>query len=203
ALRALGSERNVPGGSTLATQLEKFRHSPGGRTTHPGEKLRQMASASLRAYRDGPETLEHRRRIVMEYLNSVPLAAQRGHGEVVGTADGLWAWFGTDFAEANRLLHGRGLAPDERKARARVYRQALGLLVAQRRPSYYLGSSEGRVALAELTDRHLRLLAANGVIPADLAQDALAETVEVLPRAPDLPPPSFVERKAADQVRTR
>jgi membrane peptidoglycan carboxypeptidase len=30
-----------PGGSTLATQMEKYRHSPGGRTTGPLEKLRQ------------------------------------------------------------------------------------------------------------------------------------------------------------------
>ncbi|XLM21954.1 transglycosylase domain-containing protein, partial [Chromobacterium piscinae] len=34
------------GGSTLATQIEKFRHSPGGRTGSPKEKLRQMLSAS-------------------------------------------------------------------------------------------------------------------------------------------------------------
>ena len=38
-----------PGGSTLATQIEKYRHSPGGRTTGPLEKLRQIGSASLRA----------------------------------------------------------------------------------------------------------------------------------------------------------
>ena len=92
ALSYLGSDRNVPGGSTLATQLEKFRHSPEGRTGSGGDKIRQMLSASLRAYLDGPETLDNQRRIVRDYLNSVPLAAQIGHGEVVGTADGLWAW---------------------------------------------------------------------------------------------------------------
>src|SRR5579862_3623903 len=50
------------GGSTLATQLEKMRHSPGGRTTSIGEKLRQVASASLRAYEDGPDTLNSQQR---------------------------------------------------------------------------------------------------------------------------------------------
>ena len=40
------------GGSTLATQLEKYRHSPDGLTLSGGEKLRQMFSASVRAYQD-------------------------------------------------------------------------------------------------------------------------------------------------------
>ena len=103
-LSKLGSDRSVAGASTLATQIEKYRHSPEGRTSSSSEKLRQMVSASIRAYLDGPTTLEARRRIVTEYLNSVPLAAARGYGEVVGISDGLWAWYGTDFDEANRLL---------------------------------------------------------------------------------------------------
>jgi hypothetical protein len=103
-LRTMGMERSVPGASTLATQLEKFRHSPQGLTLSPQDKLRQMLTASLRAYRQGPNTLEVRRRTVTEYLNSVPLAAQVGHGEVIGTADGLWAWYGAELHEVNRLL---------------------------------------------------------------------------------------------------
>ncbi len=49
------------GASTLATQIEKFRHSPDGRTPGVVEKLRQMASASARAYRDGPRYDGHPR----------------------------------------------------------------------------------------------------------------------------------------------
>jgi membrane peptidoglycan carboxypeptidase len=162
-----------------------------------------MASASLRAYRTGPETLEDQRRIVREYLNSVPLAAQRGHGEVVGTADGLWAWYGTDLDEANHLLRAAMLGPEDTAARARVYRQALSLLVAHRRPTFYLATEEGRAALAELTDGHLRLLASNGVIPRRIADGALAAEIAVLPEAPARPPLSFVQRKAANQVRGR
>ena len=104
ALQKLGSDRNVAGGSTLATQIEKYRHSPEGRTSAPAEKLRQIASASIRAYMDGPSTLKARRRILTDYLNSVPLAGAQMHGEVLGISDGLWAWYGTDFDEANRLL---------------------------------------------------------------------------------------------------
>ncbi len=44
----------VIGGSTLATQLEKMRHSTRGRTHSASEKAGQMLSASLRAYQDGP-----------------------------------------------------------------------------------------------------------------------------------------------------
>ena len=75
-----------------------------GRTDDVREKLRQMASASLRAYRDGPDTSTARRQIVVDYLNSTPLAARAGFGEVNGLGDGLYAWFGSDFAEVNRVL---------------------------------------------------------------------------------------------------
>ncbi len=71
--RKLGADINVPGGSTLATQLEKYRHSPDGYTESIAEKLRQMGSASLRAYLLGPDTREMRRKIALAYLNSMPL----------------------------------------------------------------------------------------------------------------------------------
>ena len=48
-LQALGADRNVPGGSTIATQLETFRHAPEGRTGSVREKLVQMETAALRA----------------------------------------------------------------------------------------------------------------------------------------------------------
>lgn len=201
-LSTLGLDRNVPGGSTLATQLEKFRHSPEGRTGSGGDKIRQMVSASVRAYLDGPETLDAQRRIVRDYLNSVPLAAQVGHGEVVGTADGLWVWYGTSFDEANRLLRGEDPQPGDDARRAQVYREALSLLVAHRRPSYYLAQDEGRAELRRLTDGYLRLMASDGVIPEELARAALDAPISLLPRAPERPPVPFVERKAANQIRS-
>lgn len=94
ALNQVDPSHPAPGGSTLATQIEKFRHSPEGRTESIREKLRQVASASLRAYVDGEETLTRRRQIVADYLDSVPLAARPGIGEINGLGDGLWAWYG-------------------------------------------------------------------------------------------------------------
>jgi len=204
-LRAVGFEQNVPGGSTLATQIEKFRHSPDGVTRTPADKIRQMVTASLRAYREGPNTLVERRRIVTDYLNSVPLAAQVGHGEVIGTADGLWAWYGTDVSEVNRLL---GTEPTDgagRAAKARAYRKVLSLLLAHRRPSYYLASAAGRADLGDLTDAYLGLLVADRVIPRWLADAARAvrPSVKPLDRAPDRRPPPFVERKAQTLVRSQ
>ena len=201
ALSYLGSDRNVPGGSTLATQLEKFRHSPEGRTASGGDKIRQMFSASLKAYLDGPETLGSQRRIVRDYVNSVPLAAQIGHGEVVGTADGLWAWYGTSFEEANRLLIGEDLAADEEPRRAEVYRQVLSLILAHRRPSYFLVQETGRDELRGLTDTYIRLLESGGIISSALADAAIEATADILPRAPEREPIPFVERKAANQIR--
>src|SRR4051812_3618815 len=54
--RAVDSQLNQGGGSTLATQIEKFRHSPGGLTGGVGEKMRQMLTASARAYIGGRHT---------------------------------------------------------------------------------------------------------------------------------------------------
>src|SRR5205085_5967929 len=78
------------GGSTLATQIEKFRHSPHGLTGGVGEKLRQMLTATARAYRDGPDTMKRRQEIVATYLNSTPLSSMQGYGEVIGIPEALW-----------------------------------------------------------------------------------------------------------------
>ncbi|OYU07925.1 MAG: glycosyl transferase family 51 [Pseudomonas sp. PGPPP1] len=158
------------GGSTLATQLEKYRHSPDGLTVSGGEKLRQMFSAAVRAYHDGPDTLPARKNILRDYLNSVPLSAVPGHGEVHGMAEGLRVWYGADFNTVNQALRGpvnaeQGLA----------LREVLSLIIAQRRPSHYL--AKGRDELAQLTDSHLRLLAQNGVITPALLNVALASKV--------------------------
>ena len=163
------------GGSTLATQLEKYRHSPDGLTVSGSEKLRQMISASVRAYQDGPQTLGARQRIVRDYLNSVPLSAVPGHGEVHGMAEGLRVWYGADFAEVNKTLASTDSDPASLTARGLALRQVLSLMIAQRRPSHFL--SKGRNELATLTDSHVRLLAANNIIDRPLADAALASKV--------------------------
>ena len=160
------------GGSTLATQLEKYRHSPDGLTVSGAEKIRQMISASVRAYQGGPDTLEARQRIVRDYLNSVPLSAVPGHGEVHGMAEGLRVWYGADFDQVNQALSSTASDAQSLAARGLALRQVLSLMIAQRRPSHYL--SKGRTELALLTDSHIRLLAANNVVDRPLADAALA-----------------------------
>ncbi|MDY1046839.1 transglycosylase domain-containing protein [Pseudomonas coleopterorum] len=163
------------GGSTLATQLEKYRHSPDGLTGSGPEKIRQMISASVRAYQGGPQTLEARQRIVRDYLNSVPLSAVPGHGEVHGMAEGLRVWYGADFEQVNRALASTTTDPASEAARGLALRQVLSLMIAQRRPSYFL--NKGHDDLAELTDSHIRLLAGNGIVDPTLAAAALASQV--------------------------
>ena len=208
ALNRLGSGRSVPGASTLATQLEKFRHSPDGRTRSAREKLLQMEAASLRSYLGGQNTITTRRRIVTDYLNSVPLAAIAGHGEVTGLGDGLWAWYGADPDEVNRLLwnEGRvGVAPDSTATDrgAVAYRQVLSLMLAQRRPTDLLARAEGHRELRKRTDQHLRLLAREGIISTALRDASLAVDVTPRSRAPEVPRVSFIERKGADAVRSQ
>src|SRR3546814_18366463 len=96
-----------------------------------------MISASLRGYREGQDTTAVRRQIVVDYLNSTPLAARPGFGEVIGVGDGLWAWFGTGLPAAKHCLAAAAEAPRP-ACSAAVYRQALSLLLAHRPPSEYL-----------------------------------------------------------------
>ena len=192
-------DRNVPGGSTLPTQIEKYRHSPEGMTSGMGEKLRQMATASLRAYLEGPNTLPMRRRIVTAYLNTVPLAAAPRFGEVQGVGDGMWAWYGIDFDDFNRILQREPHDDDAEYASA--LKHALSLIVAVRRPSYYLATN--RKALDAYTDDHLELLASAGLITRPLAERAKQVRLRGPSDRTDPPPPRFVEQKAANALRSR
>jgi membrane peptidoglycan carboxypeptidase len=187
------------GASTLATQLEKFRHSAGGRTESTQDKFRQMVSAAARAYLDGADTTTARRQIVIAYLNSTPLGSRPNLGEVIGLGDGLHAWYGTDFAFANHVLAAPALDPAALRVKALVYRQVLSLLLAQRRPSYYLpANQEGLEALSE---KYLDLLGATGVIDPTLYHAAAKAT----PRLQESPNTrgvtQFVDRKATDATR--
>ncbi|MBI4203929.1 MAG: penicillin-binding protein [Betaproteobacteria bacterium] len=202
SIKIFDPDYDAPGGSTLATQIEKYRHSPGGVTASIQEKFRQMMSASLRAYANGMDTSERRRQIAVDYLNTVPLAAAPGYGEVNGLGDGLWAWYGADFQAVNALLQ---RAPDEPgrdlNEQARAFRQVLSLLIAQRRPSYFLGP--GQQQLAALTDSHLRLLASIDMISPALRDAALKSRLSF--RDEGSAPSSVYVRswKGANAVRTR
>lgn len=190
------------GGSTLATQIEKYRHSPGGITHDAREKLRQMASASVRAYLQGTDTLPVRRQLVLDYLNTVPLSAAPRHGEVHGLGDGLWVWFGTDFDRAMASLSAEGGAtgPDA-TARGRVLRQAVALMIAHRRPSWYL--AQGRQELDRATDAHLRLLTEAGIIDAAWRDAALGHKLVFRDMARNPPLLPATASKGTTAVRTR
>lgn len=206
----LGLSADHFGGSTLATQLEKFRHSPDGRTEDEHEKLRQMLTASLRAYRDGPKTLAYRQALILEYINGVPLAASAGYGEVYGIGDGLRVWFGADPHEVLRRIERLGrpsLQADLPMSRAhavdpedaRAFRMVLSLFLAHRRPSYYL--RQDQAALHSLTDSYARHLANKGLISPAL-QEALLASVTPIQGTLPLPQRDFRAHKAVDALRT-
>ena len=132
-----------------------------------------MVSASVRAYREGEQTLPVRRRLVLDYLNTVPLSAAPGHGEVNGLGDGLWVWFGADFERVNALLSAAEGEGAERIAQGQALRQVVALMIAHRRPSWYLAG--GRGELTRSTDSHLRLLAEAGLISPALRDAALGQ----------------------------
>ena len=197
-LHIFDKSHETPGASTLITQIEKYRHSPEGRTASPQEKLRQMASASIRAYLGGENTLPMRQQIVVDYLNTVPLAAKPGYGEIDGLADGLWAWYGRKFSEVNQFLNSH-IDANQLQHQALAFKQALSLMIAQRRPSYYL--RDGTEDLQQLTDSHLRLLATAHIISPALRDAALPIKLTVQHKGIAAPPISFVTRKAVTTLR--
>jgi membrane peptidoglycan carboxypeptidase len=197
----IDSDIDTHGSSTLATQIEKYRHSPGGITQDAREKLRQMASASVRAYQQGTDTLPVRRQLVLDYLNTVPLSAAPRHGEVHGLGDGLWVWFGTDFEHARASLSSTGGAAQNLTARGSVLRQAVALMIAHRRPSWYL--AQGRQDLDRATDSHLHLLTEAGIIDAASRDAALRQTLVFRDMVKNPPLQPSTASKGTTAVRTR
>lgn len=183
----ISQKERAAGGSTLATQIEKFRHSPDGITGSPVEKLRQMSTASVRSYMDGTETVAHRRDLVLNYINAVPLSAYQGFGDVTGFADGFALWFGRDYKEATELLNKPvdKLTDAELREVAKVYRETLALVMAVKQPSTYF--LRNRQELENRIDAYLRdrvdddgnalppLLIETGIIDARLRDAVLKE----------------------------
>jgi membrane peptidoglycan carboxypeptidase len=202
-LQTFDPERPSPGGSTLATQLEKLRHSENGITSTALEKLRQLVSASFRAYLDGEETLASRRRIVLDYINSIPLGAFPEYGEVNGLGDGLWVWYGVALDQATAFLKALGSKSDPGllPEQALSLKQVLSLFLAHRRPTELL--IKERDALNEKCDRYLRLLAKEGIISEDLKTHALGARLVFRNAPPPAPRMELSERKAINAVRTR
>jgi membrane peptidoglycan carboxypeptidase len=200
AMLYVASKLNLPvpvqGGSTLAVQLEKFRHSPNGRTDTPLEKFRQIIGASLKAYREGANTRAWRERIILDYFNTVPLAAAPGYGEIHGLGEGLHAWFGIRLSDAVAALKSPGQTPEK----TRVFKHILTLLISVRAPSDYLVTE--RASLKEKVDRFTRLMARAGVIDWEFAAELQETPIQFLPAAPLVPQPSSSNNKAANAVRT-
>jgi len=195
--RKVGLPLPLEGGSTLATQIEKYRYSEDGRTHSATDKLLQMVSASIRVYREGLDTRPQRREIVLDYINSAPLAAAPGFGEVYGLGEGLHAWFGMDLDDIRAAFSTSG-SDDER---ARVFKHTLALLCATRAPSYYLMTN--RQALEDRVAFYVRQLTATGLISKDFANRVRSVPLNFLSRAPAPAPAPFVEHKATNAIRAR
>jgi membrane peptidoglycan carboxypeptidase len=193
--RKLGLDVPLEGASTLATQFEKYRHSPRGLTSSPLEKLRQVVGATLAAYRAGPDTRSVRREIIVDYLNTMPLSARVGAGQVHGLGNGLRVWFGLDPVRARMALE----EPLPTAEKAYAYRHVLALLCAVRAPTTYLVGD--RAALESRVASYSGLLQSAGVIDAELLELMKRTPLVFAPAAPRAGPPQFVERKAVNAVR--
>jgi membrane peptidoglycan carboxypeptidase len=203
-IRLFDPNHLVPGGSTLATQMEKFRHSPEGITDSAQEKLRQILSASLRSYLGGEKTINTRKKIVVDYINSIPLSAIPGYGEVNGLGDGLWAWYGMNFQIVNQLLFNASsnqLTSEQLIQTGSALTAVLSLFLSQRRPTDYLMKHQN--ALQDLTQSYLRLLLRDGIIPQQLYNAAINARLNLKKEAFKVYALDRSHQKAANLIRTR
>ncbi|HEV8129749.1 MAG TPA: transglycosylase domain-containing protein, partial [Acidobacteriota bacterium] len=193
-----GSKLGLPlpkeGGSTLATQLEKYRHSAAGRSHSLLDKFRQITGASLKVYREGSDTRGSRRQIVVDYLNTVPLAAAPGWGEVHGLGEGLYAWFGRKLDDVCAALR----TPENSPEKIVAFKQVLALITAERAPSHYLIHNHS--ALETRVNAYTRLLAQEGILDAEFARRLRATTI-VFSRPASIRLAPFSERKATNAIR--
>ncbi|MDM8551310.1 transglycosylase domain-containing protein [Desulfobacterales bacterium HSG2] len=193
----IGLPIRVQGGSTLATQLEKYRYSPRGYTSSVADKLRQMTSATLRVYKDGRDTLGARRRIILDYINTAPLAAVPGHGEIYGLGAGFHAWFNLDLSDVGRHLSSLDTDPEK----AQIFRQALTLLCAVRAPTYYMVYNYP--ALEKRVSDYITLLEKGGIINEYFASRARQTPVVFSPGKYVSVSVPFPVQKAVNSVRSK
>jgi len=187
------------GGSTLATQLIKFRHSSKGMTGTPTDKLKQMAGASIWAYHKNPNTIEVRQEIVKEYLNGMPLGAAPGYGEINGIGNGMWAWYGKT---TNRLISDLTLpetSHDKIYQKAKTLKEAFSLIIATRYPSCYMQNDPA--ILDKKVTSYFRFLEKDRIISPGLTKAALSIPLTFNPGAPFPPPISLLRRKGMDALR--
>jgi membrane peptidoglycan carboxypeptidase len=162
-----------------------------------------MGSATLRAYMDGEDTRNTRRNIALDYINTVPLAARGGFGEVNGIGDGLRVWYDADVKEVNTLLQrSTAMTGNTLAAQALAYKQVLSLFLAQRRPSYYLGGGEPN-RLNELANVYLELLAQDKVIRPELRAAAASISLRYGPPFSQRNAIPYASDKAVNVARTR
>lgn len=201
ALFSFGSKLGLPvtfqGGSTIAVQMEKYRHAKDGRTRGAVEKLQQIVSASLRVYGPGSKVRDEQRALVLDYLNTVPLGGAPGYGEVHGIGEGLRAWFGLDPSRTLATLRDGGGRASER---ARAMKHVLALLCAIRAPSRML-----RTDHADLERRlsyYQTRLVTQGLLDSTLARRMDRVTLRFVPQAP-FPTIPAEQRDIVERVRLK
>ena len=100
----VSSDFDAPGGSTLATQIESSATPATASPTAAARSCARWPPPACAPTRTATETLPARRRLLLDYLNTVPLLGGARAWRVNGLGDGLWVWFAADFDAANRLL---------------------------------------------------------------------------------------------------
>ena len=122
--------------------------------------------------------------MVLDYLNTMPLAATREHGEVTGIGDGLWVWFARDADETFATLEHGATAAE----RAAAYKPVLALICAANAPTRDL--VHDHAGLERRVNAFARLLGRAGVIDPAMAQATSDTPLEFAGPGPRQPSPA-------------
>ncbi len=150
------NEEKQAGGSTLATQMEKYNFSEDGKTNGAMDKIMQISSATLRSYISGRDTSEVRKNIVLDYLNTIPLGAAPRYGEVLGYGEALRVFYLTDTAEEKEVLKGLKYNTPYTDRQLEAIDRAIQIIISARNPNYLSLHSTDK--MLELKARYIQLL---------------------------------------------
>ena len=184
------------GGSTLATQMEKYNFSENGMTHGGYDKIIQIISASLRTYKDSRDTTTQRSKILLDYLNSVPLGAAKYYGEVRGFPEALSIFYNVDLDSELKTLESTNSNQPYTREQLEALNRMLQLILTIRNPNY-LDKPE---YIQELKLTYIQLLVNEHI----LHSSALSLINNYEPKQDHkLEERDFISQKAQDHVRSR
>lgn len=191
-----GSGGKTAGGSTLATQMEKYNFSKDGKTQGSTDKIKQIASASLRVYKDSRSTLNQRKKILLDYINSVPLGAANYYGEVRGLAEGLSIIYNVNLNSEIEVLNTITNKNPYNRQQLESLNRLMQLILSIRNPNFLKNPQELK---------YLKQVYVQTLIKQNILNSSASNIIQMYEEKQGykIPDKNFITQKAQDHLRSR